>query len=218
MTCLSPSLHFHSFLRLDIYSTITRLFSLNSPLIMLPSSLKYQGFMSLGFTKLPSQSGTLPRLYEVFQLHLVAIHEGRVGSRREHNCDRSLKWGLCCCQICRNSQGPWLLIDPPKLLSKPENSEGCSSGPGWGVQLWPWWLHWEGQWLFWPALAVAEGLIGVLIFLLHPSPRWTGERKCGEDLALWVNRRPFPAMDRAVWGDYHHHCHRHLLQIHPPIF
>ena len=101
---------------------------------MLPSSLKYQGFMSSGFPKFPSQSGTLPRLYEVFQLHLVAIHEGRVGSRREHNCDRSLKWGLCCCQICRNPQGPWSLIDSPESSSQ----TSFKTWELWRLQLWSW--------------------------------------------------------------------------------
>ena len=35
---------------------------------------------------------------------------------------------------------------------------GCNN-PCWRIHIWSWWLHWEGQWVFWPSLAVAEGLL-----------------------------------------------------------
>ena len=99
-----------------------------------------------------------------FQLHLAALHEGRVGCWREHDHHRALKRSLCCREVCWDPQGleSWPQQKRKRISSNFKylcSSLGGCNNPCWRLHIWSWWLHWEGQWVFWPSLAVAEGLL-----------------------------------------------------------
>ena len=75
----------------------------------------------------------------------------------------------------------------PKLKA---SYKGCSAGPSRGLHLRPRRLNWEGEWIFWPALAVAEGVRFALVSFREVSPltsmmvtRWKTmwERFCSLD-------------------------------------
>ena len=64
------------------------------------------------------------------------------------------------CAAVRFAETHKVLTTPKERIPTLQiSSLGCCNNPSRRLHVWSWWLHREGQWVFWPPLAVAEGLL-----------------------------------------------------------